>query len=112
MRRAPTLPSAAAGSLALCFDVDCDPGLEFHGEVVCKDGDLLDELFDQSLIKLCDVGFLLGDEVLQLLDPVHGFFPVVAVDLGLFLLVAKPENLIGDGVIVLLVVCLFDELFL
>ena len=35
-----------------------------------KDGDLLDELFYQSLIKLCDVGFLLGDEVLQLLDPV------------------------------------------
>ena len=32
-------------------DVDCDAGLEFHGEVVGKDGDLLDELFDQSLIK-------------------------------------------------------------
>ena len=96
----------------LCFDVNYKAGLEFYSEVVGKDGDLLDELFDQSLIKLCDVGFLLGDEVLQLLDPVHGFFPVVAVDLGLFLLVAKPENLIGDGVIVLLVVCLFDELFL
>ena len=21
----------SAGSLVLCFDVDCDPGLEFHG---------------------------------------------------------------------------------
>ena len=39
----------------------CDAGLEFHGEVIGKDGDLLDELFDQSLIKLCDVSFLLGD---------------------------------------------------
>ena len=68
----------------LCFDFDCDSGLEFHGEVVGKDGDLLDELFDQRFIKLCYVGFLLGDEVLQLLDPVHGFFPVVAVELGLF----------------------------
>lgn len=96
----------------LCFDINCDTGLEFHGEVVGKDSDLLDELFDQSLIKLSDVGFLTGDEVLQLLDPVHGFFPVVAVELGLFLLVAEPENLIGDGIIVLLVVCLFDELFL
>ena len=48
----------------LCFDVDCDPGLEVHGEVVGEDGDLLDELFDQSLIKLCDVSFLSGDEVL------------------------------------------------
>lgn len=80
--------------------------------MVGKDGDLLDELSDQSLIKHCDVSFLPGDEVLQLPDPVHGFFPVVAVELGLFLLVAQPENLIGDGVIVLFVVCLLDELFL
>ena len=88
-----------AGSLVLCFNVDCDAGLEFHGEVVGEDGDFLDELFDQSLIELCDVGFLTGDEVLQLLDSVHDFFPVVAVEFGLFLLVAQPENLIGDGVI-------------
>jgi len=98
--------------LFLCFDVNCDTGLEFHGEVVGEDGDLLDELFDQSFIKFCDVGFLTGDEVLQLLDPVHGFFPVVAVEFGLFFLVAQPENLIGDGVIVLFVICLLDELFL
>jgi hypothetical protein len=68
--------------------------------------------FDQSLIKLCDVGFLLGDEVLQLLDPVHGFFPVVAVKLGLFFLVTEPENLISDGIVVLFIVCLLDELLL
>ena len=48
----------------LCFDVDCDSGLEFHGEVVREDGDLLDELFNQCLIKFCDVSFLFGDEVL------------------------------------------------
>ena len=96
----------------LCFDIDCDAGLEVYGEVVGEDGDLLDELFNQSLIKLRDVGFLTGDEVLQLLDPIHGFFAVVAVDFGFFLLVAEPENLIGDGVVVLLVVCLLDELFL
>jgi hypothetical protein len=80
--------------------------------VVGEDGNLLDELFDQSLIELCDVGFLLGDEVLQLLDPVQCFFTVVAVNLGLFLLVAEPENLIGDGVVVLLVVGFLDELLL
>ena len=103
---------SAARSLLLCFNVDCDVGLEFHGEVVGEDGDLLDELFDQSLIKLCDIGFLPGDEVLQLLDSIHGFFPVMAVDLGLFLLVAEPENLIGDGIVVLLAVGLSDELLL
>jgi len=81
----------------LCFGIDCKPGFEFHGEAVGEDGDLLDELFDQSFIKLFDVGFLSGDEVLQLLDPVHGFFPVITIDLGLFFLVAEPENLISDG---------------
>ena len=79
--------------------------------MVGKDRNFLDELFDKSLIEPCDVGFLLGDEVLQLLDPVHGLFPVVAIDLGLFLLVAEPENLIGDGIVVLLVVGLLDALF-
>ena len=54
--------------------------------MVGKDGDLLDELFYQSFVELCNVGFLYGDEVLQFLDSVHDFFPAVAVELGLFLL--------------------------
>ena len=80
--------------------------------MVSEDGDLLYELFDLSLIKLFDVGFLPGYEVLQFLDPVYDLFPVMAVELGLFLLVAESENLIGDGVVVLFTVCLFDELLL
>ena len=80
--------------------------------MIGKYRDLFDELFDQSLIKLCDVGFLPGDEVLQFLDPVHGLFPVMAVNLGLFFLLPEPENLISDGVVILLMVCLLDELFL
>ena len=94
----------------LGFDFDCKPGFEFHGEVVGKNGYLLDELFYQSLIKLRDVSFLFGDEALQLLDSVHGLFPVVAVNFGLFPLLPEAENLIGDGVVVLLVVCLLDKL--
>jgi hypothetical protein len=68
---------SAARSL-LCFDIDCESRLKFHCEVVGKDGDLLDELFYQSFVELCDVCFLLGDKVLQFLDPVHDFFPAVA----------------------------------
>ncbi len=45
----------------LYFDIDCNAGLEFHGEVVVEDGIFLDEFFDQSLIKLCYVGFLPGE---------------------------------------------------
>ena len=54
-------------------------------------------LFDKSLIKLCDVGFLPDDEVFQLLVLVHGFFPMMAVELGLFFLVAKPEDQISQN---------------
>ena len=63
---------SAARSL-LCFDIDCESRLKFHCEVVGKDGDLLAELFYQSFVELCDVCFLLGDKVLQFLDPVHGY---------------------------------------
>lgn len=80
--------------------------------MVAKDGNFVDELFDQSLIELCDVGLLPGDEVLKLFNPVHGFFPVMAVNLGLFPLVAEPENFISDGIVVLLAGCLLDELLL
>ena len=65
--------------------------------MVFENRNLLDELFDQCLIKLCDVSFLSGDEILQLLNPVHRFFPVVAVEFGLFLLVAEYENMIKNS---------------
>ena len=31
---APPLPSSAAGSFVLCFDVDCNSGFETDGEVI------------------------------------------------------------------------------
>lgn len=80
----------------LSFNIDLDAGLEFYDEVICKDGDLLNELFDQRLIKFCDIGFLPGNEVLQFLDPIDGFFPVMAIELGLFFLAAEPEDFISD----------------
>ena len=84
----------------LCFDFDCKSGFVLHGEVVGKDGDLFDELFYQSLIKLRDVSFLFGDEALQLLDSVHGLFPVVAVNFGLFLLFPESEDFVSDGIVI------------
>ena len=98
--------------MGLSINIDLDPGLEFHGEVVGKNGNLLNEIFEQSLIKFCNIGFLPGDEVLQFLNPVHGFFSVMAVELGLFLLVAEPVNFVSDGIVVWFVICFLDELFL
>jgi len=33
---APTLPLSAAGSLALCLDIDCEAGLEIDGEGILE----------------------------------------------------------------------------
>lgn len=33
----------------LCFNFDCKPGLEFHGELVVVNGDLLDQLSDETV---------------------------------------------------------------
>ena len=63
----------------LFVDIDAFARFKFHIEVVLKNGDLLDELPDECLVKFRDVGSLLDDEVLQLFDSVHGFFPAVAV---------------------------------
>lgn len=99
------------GLLFLCFNLDGEAGLESHGEMVSEDGDFLDVPFDQGLVKLRNVGILPGDEILQLPDPAYDFFPVLAVKRGSSLLVAQPENFIGDGVIILPVVRFFDEFF-
>ena len=53
----------------------------------------------EYIIEFGDFGLLTSDEVLQFLDPAHGFFPVITIDLGLFFLVAEPENLISDGIV-------------
>lgn len=53
----------------LCFDIDCDAGLEFHGEVAVVNGDLLDQLSDEAFVEFDDFGLLTSDEVLQLVEP-------------------------------------------
>ena len=59
----------------------------------------MDQLTDEAFIEFGDFGLLTSDEVLQILDPVHGFFPVITVHLELFSLAAEPENLISDGIV-------------
>lgn len=62
--------------MLLFCNINADAGFELDREMVGKDGDFLDEAFDLILVKVRDIGFLLADEVLQLLDMVEGFFPL------------------------------------
>jgi hypothetical protein len=88
-------------------NIDADTGFEFDGEVVGEDRDLLNEPSDRLLVEDRDLSFLLADEVLQLLDSVHGLGAAVAVDGGFFLLLVEPEELVGDGIVALLLAVAF-----
>ena len=103
---------SAAGSLALCFDIDCDAGFEVHGEVVLVDCDLFNQAADQRLIKLRDGGVLAFDEILQVSDLLHLLVLDDAVHLSLPALIPEPENLISDGIVIILLVDLLQELLL
>lgn len=98
--------------VVLCFDVDCDSGLEVDVEVILKDRNLCDQALDQCLVKLCDGGRLAFDEILQIPDLLHLFIFDDAVHLGLPALITEAENLICDGVVVVFLVDLLQELLL
>ena len=69
--------------MGLCLNIDCNSGLEFHGEVILENRDLRDQALDQRLVKFRDGGGLLPDEILKVSDQTHLFIPDNAVDLSL-----------------------------
>ena len=69
--------------MGLSLDIDCDAGLEFHGEVIFENRDFFNQAADQCLIKLCNGGRLVFDEILQIPDLLHLFILDDAVHLGL-----------------------------
>ena len=98
--------------MGLCLNIDCNSGLEFHGEVILENRDLRDQALDQRLVKFRDGGGLLPDEILKVSDQTHLFIPDNAVDLSLLSHVSEPENLVRDGIVVVLLVGFLQEFFL
>ena len=80
--------------------------------MVFENRDLRDQALDQRLVKLHDGGGLLPDEILKVSDQTHLLIPDNAVDLGLLSHVPEPENLVRDGVIVVLLVGFLQEFLL
>ena len=52
-----------------------------------------------------------GDEILQLFDPVHGFFSMVIVDCGLHLHFLQANHLVSDGIVVFAALDLSKQFF-
>ena len=96
----------------LFFDFDGDSGLEVDGEAILKDRNLRDQALDQRLVKLCDGGGLLMNEILQVLDQTHLFILDHTFDLGLFSHIPEPEDFIRDGVVIVLLIRHLYELLL
>ncbi len=80
--------------------------------MILKDRDLRDQALDQRFVKLRDGAGLALDKILQVLDQAHLLILDNTVDLGLFSHVPEPENLVCDGIVVILLVGLLHKLFL
>lgn len=52
----------------LCIHINADTGFQFYGDVVIPDGDLFDPASHQQFVKFGEVGSLLCDIILQVID--------------------------------------------
>jgi len=95
--------------LLLFVYINAGAAFKLNGEVIGENSDSLKEPSNQSFVKFCDAGFLTADEILQFLDLVYSFCPVVAVDFGFFFLLPEAQDLVSEGFVDLLAVGFFEE---
>lgn len=95
----------------LSFNSNAYPGLEFHGEVVFKHSDFLQQHAYKAFIKNSNLAGLGLQEIAKLGDSGQPFIPDDAVGFGFGFQFPKLENLIGDGIVIVTVVCFLKEFF-
>lgn len=61
--------------MKLCINIYADTGFQFNGDAVLPDGYLLDPALHQCLVKFGEVGGLLCDIILQVVDTLYLFIP-------------------------------------
>ncbi len=82
----------------LCINIDINTGFQFDGDVVIPDSDLFDPASHQRFVKFGEVGSLLRNIILQVIDPLYLFVPCGGIDGGLLAEFSKPEYFIGTFV--------------
>ena len=80
--------------------------------MVIPDGDLFDPTSHQRFVKFSEVGSLLCEVVLQVIDPLYLFIPCGSVDGGLLVQFSKSEYFICNFVMGFFALSLLDELLL
>ena len=96
----------------LHINIDINTGFQFDGDVVIPDSDLFDPASHQRFVKFGEVGSLLRNIILQVIDPLYLFVPCGSVDGGLLAEFSKPEYFIGNFVIGFLALGFLDKLLL
>lgn len=98
--------------MKLCIHIDINTRFQFDGNVVIPDSDLLDPASHQRFVKFGEVGSLLCDIILQVIDSFYMLVSCGSVDGGLLTQFSKPEYFIGNFVIGVLALGFLDELLL
>ena len=96
----------------LCIHINADTGFQFYGDVVIPDGDLFDPASHQQFVKFGEVGSLLCDIILQVIDSFYLLVSCGSVDGGLLAQFSKPEYFIGNLVIGFFALGFLDKLLL
>ena len=99
-------------SMELCVNIDANTGFQFDGDVVIPDADLFDPASHQRFSKFSEVGSLLCDIILQVIDPLYLLISCGSVDGGLLAEFSKTEYFIGNFVIGFFALGFLDKLLL
>ena len=97
--------------MGLFISLNFQSGLKFHSEVVLPDDDPLKLALYQGLVEGFQVCGLLLDEILQFIDAGNLCVPGGSVNHALFALLPELEDLIGNLIIGLFTIGLFEKLF-
>lgn len=98
--------------LLLFVYVHFDTGFKLDDEVVGKYGNLLDGFSNRCIFQFCKLRWLLLDKILQLFKMFKFFLLPLLMSFGFFRLLPQSEDLICNGVVVLMVRCFFNEFLL
>ena len=98
--------------MALCIYIDTNTGFQFDGDVIFPDSELFDPASYQRFVKFGEVGSLLCDIILQVVDSLYLLISCSSVDGGLLAELSKPEYFIGNLVIGFFALGFLDKLLL
>lgn len=96
--------------MKLYINIDTNTGFQFDSDAVIPDGDLFDPASHQRFVKFGEVGSLLCNIILQIVNSLYLFISCGSVDGGLLAQFSKPEYFISNLVIGFFVICFLNKI--